>query len=639
MGNCGSSLDCNKCYSKKAIKGCLTEIDVNPDIAGIGVLIAFYTNAIAITVVLLWGYVTQSLPPYVYQTTDLYTLRLVKRYKPICIDSKVDSKPTKGQQKKAMIVTHFVKVLNNQPLITGLAILVAAFGSRCRISIYEFNIVVYLTFFAIYTHALSLSMLRRYFYQHTFAQICQITFTIAFLIFFGFSFYFNTASESFEDTISQKTLNVGNSLQCIFNATRLRKPINFNILDTIIVVGLVIYSHAFLLGDLYLEPAKTYMEPPNDTATVIIYYCIVLTLRTSSLPRSEYSEVVLNSERKYWAWLQPPSADPHETHISFWYLVETYFVSYLSDIPSIFLGISYGTGSIIQAIWYGGLEPSNGLSIMGFGQIVAIGLLALMLLAASEILNEEEVQHSSSVLQGEEEEEEEEDNAWTEQAQWSKEPEQMAKEQKRASNKQNQAPEHDINAFSLSMFDRLLDSLARLGMHKSRAELEKVKAGNFEDYDDDAQTARSIAVSSFVLFIIHALLSLFCGVGWIFPQTNDHVSHIALAYLVARFLLFLKRILVLIYFIRDEIRRRARKQKHSLQSSSAQRDSIVDASATALDQSGNPPSSSVGSLGLQQRPTTVEGLTHFDPPRRQDTEADIGLVPLARRRTNLHANG
>jgi len=37
MGSCGSSLNCNKCYANEPIDGCDTEIEVDPDIAGIGV--------------------------------------------------------------------------------------------------------------------------------------------------------------------------------------------------------------------------------------------------------------------------------------------------------------------------------------------------------------------------------------------------------------------------------------------------------------------------------------------------------------------------------------------------------------------------------------------------------------------------
>jgi len=37
MGNCGSSLDCTKCYSTVPIEGCETELKINADVAGIGV--------------------------------------------------------------------------------------------------------------------------------------------------------------------------------------------------------------------------------------------------------------------------------------------------------------------------------------------------------------------------------------------------------------------------------------------------------------------------------------------------------------------------------------------------------------------------------------------------------------------------
>lgn len=35
MGNCGSSLNCTQCYGEE--DGCVDKIEVDPDIAGIGV--------------------------------------------------------------------------------------------------------------------------------------------------------------------------------------------------------------------------------------------------------------------------------------------------------------------------------------------------------------------------------------------------------------------------------------------------------------------------------------------------------------------------------------------------------------------------------------------------------------------------
>lgn len=37
MGNCGSSLDCDRCYSSRPEEGCETILEINADIAGIGV--------------------------------------------------------------------------------------------------------------------------------------------------------------------------------------------------------------------------------------------------------------------------------------------------------------------------------------------------------------------------------------------------------------------------------------------------------------------------------------------------------------------------------------------------------------------------------------------------------------------------
>jgi hypothetical protein len=55
------------------------------------------------------------------------------------------------------------------------------------------------------------------------------------------------------------------------------------------------------------------------------------------------------------------------------------------------MGMTYGTGSVVIAVWYGALKPANGLHILGFGQIVAIVLLALTLLAAMEGINGKQI--------------------------------------------------------------------------------------------------------------------------------------------------------------------------------------------------------------------------------------------------------
>jgi hypothetical protein len=76
-----------------------------------------------------------------------------------------------------------------------------------------------------------------------------------------------------------------------------------------------------------------------------------------------------------------------KSELSVWFFFEEYYKGYGSALPIVCMGVGYGMGSTISAIWSGEVELKDGLQIFGFGQIVAIGLLALTILAATEIVN------------------------------------------------------------------------------------------------------------------------------------------------------------------------------------------------------------------------------------------------------------
>jgi hypothetical protein len=58
----------------------------------------------------------------------------------------------------------------------------------------------------------------------------------------------------------------------------------------------------------------------------------------------------------------------------------------MSDIPRILAGMAYGTVSTVGAVWGNDLDIT-GLNEFGFGQVVAVGLLLLMVLAGIEVFN------------------------------------------------------------------------------------------------------------------------------------------------------------------------------------------------------------------------------------------------------------
>lgn len=48
---------------------------------------------------------------------------------------------------------------------------------------------------------------------------------------------------------------------------------------------------------------------------------------------------------------------------------------------------SYATSQVVFSVWDGGLRPVRGFEDVGFRQVVALALLALTLLSATEIAN------------------------------------------------------------------------------------------------------------------------------------------------------------------------------------------------------------------------------------------------------------
>ncbi|KAH8728357.1 hypothetical protein GQ44DRAFT_769341 [Phaeosphaeriaceae sp. PMI808] len=74
MGNCDSSLNCNKCYSSPPEGGCDDKIAINPDIAGIGVVVAFYSSTLLIVTTIVWGYSKAPLPSQPFTIADCYLI-------------------------------------------------------------------------------------------------------------------------------------------------------------------------------------------------------------------------------------------------------------------------------------------------------------------------------------------------------------------------------------------------------------------------------------------------------------------------------------------------------------------------------------------------------------------------------------
>lgn len=178
------------------------------------------------------------------------------------------------------------------------------------------------------------------------------------------------------------------------------------------------------------------------------------------------------------------------------------------------------------------------------------------------------------------------------------------------------------------------------GSSKSRDDLDAVRNGEISTHQEDIYTARKIGNISLLCCSIETCLFAFVGVGWGSGSTTidgGSTTYMFVCYIVYRLLLSSKSVADQNYFISDEARiARSQKRPESQFGILHQSNESLDASAVSSNtsvRSTSPPPSRPVSV-TEQRSTAREGQVEFGLPGRIDTEADIGLLPFARRRTN-----
>ena len=187
-------------------------------------------------------------------------------------------------------------------------------------------------------------------------------------------------------------------------------------------------------------------------------------------------------------------------------------------------------------------------------------------------------------------------------------------------------------------------ALVRLGSWKSYEDLLAIRSGNFYTEDNgDVYTARKMGRVALIYCFCESCLSASMGVMWNLSDTTDLASSLLYIYITYRFLLVVKRMVDQIYFIRDEVkisRGRARPESQLSMLTQARpephrsdQSMVTSAPSDNYSLQTTSPSPSRPLSIIEQWSTGSEHQTNFGPPGRVDTEADIGLVPLARRKT------
>ncbi|RYO62468.1 hypothetical protein AA0116_g4439 [Alternaria tenuissima] len=354
MGNCGSSLDCAACGNIRNGGKCTKDLKFNADIAGIGVLVSFYFSALVVFLVVIWGYLTATLPTGLLQETDQHALKLLK--KPFKRDKRHVGAETpipiqmSRRQGRSDVLVSFIKMLSDQQLITGLSILIAALSSQCVISQLE----------------------------HIWVRYCRITFTLIFLVFFTFAFLVDHLP-AWQDQIVHCLLLDWRSQPGLLQISTLM----INVVPVLIILW---GKHLSAMARLIAPEA---IHHRHVTTTMVDRMSMYFWSWTNNISISESANIVADARRLYGIAIRPSNT---KTRISVWYFLEQYHEAYLSELPVWAFQFAYGTTNTIQAVWgvdAWGTDVEDETTTLGFGQVVAIGLLVLPLITLTELINEQ----------------------------------------------------------------------------------------------------------------------------------------------------------------------------------------------------------------------------------------------------------
>jgi len=347
------------------------------------ILISFFFSALAVFSVVTWGYLTATLPSGLLQPIDQHVLMLLKS----CFRRKQNhmraedaiSTQTPTQRSHSRVLVRFLKMLSDQQLITGISILIAALSSRCAIHRYEWHIVTSLAYFSVATHTMSLDVLRDHLAQHTWVRYCRVCFTLLFVVFFSFAFVVDQVKPSGSES---------QTMQCALRDWASARESLFEYYSASLFIVRVVPVLAILWGKhisaLTRVAAPEAIHHRHVTTTLMDRISVHFWSWTNNLSRAETRRLVADAHIHYDTKIGPFRK---KVRMSTWYFLEQYHETYLSEIPVWAFQLVYGTTTTVRAVWNPDVELSKGPSMLGFGQVVAIGLLVLPLLALVEMIN------------------------------------------------------------------------------------------------------------------------------------------------------------------------------------------------------------------------------------------------------------
>ncbi|KAK3319616.1 hypothetical protein B0T19DRAFT_445420 [Cercophora scortea] len=143
------------------------EQPADPDIAGIGVLLAFFVPATASVFTFALAYISRGLPPEQYTHVDevlMSTLDFIKsKFFSLLGLTPRPKAPHNGRLSGYQI---FLLALSDQLLVTGVGLLISLYSQMCSLSAFSFHVVIDLVFLCQTVYLITLAALKEHFIQN-----------------------------------------------------------------------------------------------------------------------------------------------------------------------------------------------------------------------------------------------------------------------------------------------------------------------------------------------------------------------------------------------------------------------------------------------------------------------------------------
>ena len=353
-------------------------------------LTAFITFA-AIT----YGYFSESLPIWYLSEVDAAILAmyhdswiekslLPSLWSPLkYLRRTVTRKPENPSQKpldrnkRTEALTRFILALSDQQLVTGLAILIGALGSRCTISSYEFSVVVSLAWFSSMTHLATLNVLQDYFIRNQVVRNVRLVGMVAMM-----------ALLTLGIVLPVSEYQPSTPLQCaITGFSRNGYGDILNLYNTIGTLVFLFRSYIRRIGHLFDDQHSGDQLPYfyRERFCRMILRCRHRRLDIDANIYAKLVKEVVSDMRTIDEKTTLGKANESANIYGLGILgMQGYSMSFLSKFPAFLFGLSYGVSQVAIIRWLYHPNLTEDANTMSFGQIVPIFLLLIPGLAAAE---------------------------------------------------------------------------------------------------------------------------------------------------------------------------------------------------------------------------------------------------------------